>query len=163
MENRSFVDLIELEINLHPKLQFIDLCKLLFQSNFGPSHYLKNTDQLNEIHTAVIPRKKQIYQLINWKYPLYRVNLDAYKYYNKPPEKLIQWANITLQLNIFPIEDYNNLLDNLLHYLRNHPNLNHLYNQGIKWNRNNMNVHHSTIYNREYNPEYIVLLINDKS
>lgn len=135
--------------NKYHKMTTQDIVKLLYQNHFGPGHFIKDIDTIknyynHESNIINVNINNNLYEHIGNNFV--RVNLYPYNnYFNK--EYLI---NAFYESSLF---DFNNCM-----FKERFKNiLLEIDNDGFLNNYNYDNVHHSLIFNNEYNPHYRVV------
>ena len=136
----------------YPHLTVQDQVKLLYQSYFGPGHFIKDIDTvkkyyINEINNLKYNINENLYEHIGNNFV--RVNISLYNN-NFDSSYLI---DAFYKSSLF---DYNNkiLKENFK------KELNTIKDDGFLLKYNLDNVHHSLIYNKTYNPHYRVINYN---
>ncbi len=160
----SFDNIILEEIKLHPALQFVDLYKLLYQVNFGPSHFLHFSGRLEDEFNKVEPSPGMLLQRIGWEFPLYRLNISPYKYREGKLTPLMDLVKKTAHSSIFPAYDFPSLLSTLLDFLSKKKELKHLADEGKNFLEKLEGfpvLSHSEIYRELYSPHYVVVLVDN--
>lgn len=136
----------------YPNMTTQDYTKLLYQSFFGPGHFIKDIDFVNEYYYKELQNiqdsfDKNLYEHIGNNFV--RVNMSVYSKYfdnNALIKSFFESSKLDLNQNI--------LLDKFKKALTLIPN------DGFLDSYNFSNVHHSLIYNNLYHPHYRVIKEN---
>lgn len=133
----------------YPLMKTQDIVKLIYQSCFGPGHFIPNLEFVkkyydNEINNMESINNENLYEHIGNNFA--RINIKLYNDYFKDNKIIEYFYNSSLQ-------DCNN--QNSINQFKNE--LLNINNDGFLDAYNFENVHHSNIYNKQYKPHYRVI------
>lgn len=140
---------IKYHIKKYPMMETQDIVKLIYQSYFGPGHFIPSLEFVKKYYDTEIKKMENIknenlYEHIGNNFA--RVNIKVYNDYFKDNKIIEYFYNSSLQ-------DYNN--QNSINKFKNE--LLYINNDGFLNTYNYESTHHSDIYNKLYKPHYRVI------
>lgn len=140
---------INYHLKKYPLMTTQDIVKMMYQSYFGPGHFISNLEFVltyykKELESMDNIDNENLYEHIGNNFV--RININPYNKYIKDNKLLEYFYNSSL-INY----NDNTLINSFKNQIQN------IYNDGFLNNYNYTDVHHSIIYNQNYKPHYRVI------
>lgn len=164
-EEKAWQKVIEYHMQKYPRMEFVDLYKLIYQGTLGPAHlgvkYEQIRNYLNKELAGIRGRKGEMVEQIAGDNKYIRINLYTFKYENGDPDSLARLVFRSCRKEPRGKEKLENRMELAAAFIRqkdmefDYVEFNQ-YLQNIK--RNNYPVpHHSKKYINKYDPAYRVI------